>query len=49
MLGRQSRSGRGGTAMRISVSGWSTTEDDVERSLVAMLRAAALQPKRGTR
>ena len=28
--------------MRISVSGWSTTEDDVERSLAAMLRAAAL-------
>jgi glutamate/tyrosine decarboxylase-like PLP-dependent enzyme len=31
---------RGRTAMRISVSGWSTTEDDVERSLAAMLRAA---------
>jgi glutamate/tyrosine decarboxylase-like PLP-dependent enzyme len=28
------------TAMRISVSGWSTTEEDVERSLAAMLRAA---------
>jgi glutamate/tyrosine decarboxylase-like PLP-dependent enzyme len=32
---------QGRTAMRISVSGWSTTEDDVERSLAAMLRAAA--------
>jgi glutamate/tyrosine decarboxylase-like PLP-dependent enzyme len=31
---------QGRTAMRISVSGWSTTEDDVERSLDAMLRAA---------
>lgn len=31
---------RGRTAMRISVSGWSTTDDDVERSLAAMLRAA---------
>jgi glutamate/tyrosine decarboxylase-like PLP-dependent enzyme len=31
---------QGRTAMRISVSGWSTTEDDVERSLAAMLRAA---------
>ena len=28
---------QGRTAMRISVSGWSTTEDDVERSLAAML------------
>ncbi len=32
---------QGRTAMRISVSGWATTEDDVERSLAAMLRAAA--------
>ncbi len=31
---------QGHTAMRISVSGWSTTDDDVERSLAAMLRAA---------
>ena len=31
---------RGHTAMRISVTGWSTTDDDVERSLAAMLRAA---------
>jgi hypothetical protein len=27
--------------MRISVSSWATTEEDVERSLVAMLRIAA--------
>jgi hypothetical protein len=26
--------------MRISVSGWATTEEDVERSLEAMLRVA---------
>jgi glutamate/tyrosine decarboxylase-like PLP-dependent enzyme len=32
---------QGRTAMRISVSGWSTTEEDVERSLAAMLRAAS--------
>ncbi len=32
---------QGRTAMRISVSGWATTEDDVERSLAAMLRANA--------
>ncbi len=31
---------QGHTAMRISVSSWATTEDDVERSLAAMLRAA---------
>jgi len=31
---------QGRTAMRISVSGWATTADDVERSLDAMLRAA---------
>jgi glutamate/tyrosine decarboxylase-like PLP-dependent enzyme len=31
---------QGQTAMRISVSCWSTTEEDVERSLAAMLRAA---------
>jgi glutamate/tyrosine decarboxylase-like PLP-dependent enzyme len=29
------------TAMRISVSSWATTADDVERSLAAMLRLAA--------
>jgi threonine aldolase len=31
---------QGRTAMRISVCSWATTEDDVERSLEAMLRAA---------
>jgi glutamate/tyrosine decarboxylase-like PLP-dependent enzyme len=31
---------QGRTAMRISVSGWSTSGEDVERSLAAMLRAA---------
>ena len=31
---------QGRTAMRISVSGWSTTTEDVERSLAAMLRLA---------
>lgn len=30
----------GQSAMRISVSSWATTEDDVERSLTAILRAA---------
>lgn len=32
---------QGHTAMRISVSNWSTGDDDVEQSLEAMLRAAA--------
>jgi glutamate/tyrosine decarboxylase-like PLP-dependent enzyme len=32
---------QGQTAMRISVSSWATSEDDVERSLKAILRAAA--------
>lgn len=32
---------QGKTAIRISVSSWTTTEDDVERSLAAMLRVAA--------
>ena len=32
---------QGHTAMRISVSSWATTEQDVERSLAAMLRVAA--------
>jgi glutamate/tyrosine decarboxylase-like PLP-dependent enzyme len=32
---------QGRTAMRISVSSWATTKDDVERSLAAMLKAAA--------
>jgi glutamate/tyrosine decarboxylase-like PLP-dependent enzyme len=31
---------QGRTAMRISVSSWATTDEDVERSLAAMLRAA---------
>ncbi len=31
---------QGQTAMRISVSSWATTDDDVERSLAAMLRIA---------
>jgi glutamate/tyrosine decarboxylase-like PLP-dependent enzyme len=31
---------QGHTAMRISVSSWATTTDDVDRSLAAMLRAA---------
>ena len=33
---------QGRTAMRISVSNWRTTDEDVERSLEAMLRVAAL-------
>jgi hypothetical protein len=32
---------QGKTAMRISVSNWSTRDDDVERCLEAMVRAAA--------
>jgi glutamate/tyrosine decarboxylase-like PLP-dependent enzyme len=32
---------QGKTAMRISVSSWATTADDVERSLAAILRAAS--------
>ena len=31
---------QGHTAMRISVSSWATTDDDVSRSLEAMLRVA---------
>jgi aspartate aminotransferase-like enzyme len=31
----------GQTAMRISVSGWATTDDDVERSCDAILRLAS--------
>jgi glutamate/tyrosine decarboxylase-like PLP-dependent enzyme len=31
---------QGKAAMRISVSNWSTTEEDVERSIAAILRAA---------
>jgi glutamate/tyrosine decarboxylase-like PLP-dependent enzyme len=33
---------QGRTAMRISVSSWATTDDDVERSLAAMVRVAAV-------
>ncbi len=36
-----SASWHGQTAMRISVSSWATTDDDVERSLAAILRMAA--------
>jgi glutamate/tyrosine decarboxylase-like PLP-dependent enzyme len=35
------------TAMRISVSGWSTTSEDVERSLEVMLRLAAEEKAKG--
>jgi glutamate/tyrosine decarboxylase-like PLP-dependent enzyme len=35
---------QGQLAMRISVSSWATTEDDVERSVTAMLRAADGSP-----
>lgn len=31
---------QGHTAMRISISSWATTEDDIDRSLAAILRAA---------
>lgn len=37
---------QGQTAMRISISSYATTEDDVERSLAAMLRLAAEQRTR---
>jgi glutamate/tyrosine decarboxylase-like PLP-dependent enzyme len=37
----------GRDAMRISVSNWATTETDVDRSLAAILRAAAA-PSAGT-
>ena len=37
---------RGQTAMRISVSSWATTEDDVEESLAAILRIAARRKPR---
>ena len=33
---------QGHTAMRISVSSWATTDDDVERSLDAMRRAMSV-------
>ena len=34
---------QGRTAMRISISSWATTDEDVEKSLEAMLRVAAAQ------
>ncbi len=33
---------RGRRLMRISVSNWSTTEDDVDRSVAAILRLAGM-------
>ena len=36
---------QGRAAMRISVSSWATTEDDVERSLGAIIRIARRQAK----
>jgi threonine aldolase len=33
---------QGRTAMRISVSSWATTEEDVEKSLEAILRCASM-------
>ncbi len=36
---------QGHTAMRISVSSWATTEADIERSLEAILRVAAITPQ----
>jgi glutamate/tyrosine decarboxylase-like PLP-dependent enzyme len=38
---------RGQSAMRISVSSWATTEQDVERSLAAMIRVAAREASPG--
>jgi len=37
---------QGHTAMRISVSSWATTDEDVERSLTAIIRIAK-SPKAG--
>jgi glutamate/tyrosine decarboxylase-like PLP-dependent enzyme len=37
----------GRTAMRISVSNWSTTEEDVDRSLAAILHAATVRTSTG--
>jgi hypothetical protein len=34
---------RGKTAMRIAVSNWSTTTEDVDRSIAAILRCANLE------
>ena len=38
---------KGRTAMRISVCGWSTTDADVEKSLQAMIAAAAREKASG--
>ncbi len=40
---------QGRTAMRISVSSWATTEEDVEKSLAAMLRVAEEQGAKSAR
>ncbi len=40
---------QGQTAMRISVSSWATTEEDVERCLATMLRLAGEQGRQGSR
>jgi glutamate/tyrosine decarboxylase-like PLP-dependent enzyme len=40
---------RGATAMRISVSSWATTEEDVERSLAAIIRIASTQAPEETK
>jgi hypothetical protein len=37
---------RGRAAMRISVSSWATTQEDVEQSLAAMLRIAAVEARK---
>jgi glutamate/tyrosine decarboxylase-like PLP-dependent enzyme len=40
---------RGRFAMRVSVSSWATSADDVERSLTVMARAGSHWPRRGRR
>jgi len=40
---------QGKTAMRISVSSWATTDEDVERSLEAMIRIAAVRTRKRTK
>jgi hypothetical protein len=40
---------QGKTAMRISVSSWATTDDDVDQSLAAMLRVASEVQRRRDR
>ena len=39
----------GRTAMRVSVSCWSTTEADIDRSVAAVLASASAQPDAGVR